>query len=116
MSETNWIQYIENEDRKEENANRKYRYHNVSFEAMGEDFLYRLALSFGNDEIKEGVITNPELEAAVQNLTSKQQRVILLFLKGYNQKEIAKILKCSISAVSKLFNRAITSLETQLNC
>ena len=105
-----------------ENADRKYRYHNKSLEAMSDEVAYRESafkqsgILFDGDESDFiDSIKNPKLRKSVKRLTEKQRKVIeLYFWLGYKQNEIAEILNIEQSAVSRLILRAIENLKKNM--
>jgi RNA polymerase sigma factor (sigma-70 family) len=55
------------------------------------------------------------LKAALDKLTAKQKQVInLYFWQGYNQSEIAEIMKCKQNTVSEILKRAKSTLAKHL--
>lgn len=125
-----WDAIIEEEDRKLENADRRYRRHNNSLESMSEEFTYQqclyresmarfvadeLAMSRDTFDFTTG-IQNERLAEAIRKLTKKQRRVIeLTYWEGMKQREIAKTLNCSRSAVAELLSRALQKIEEELS-
>ena len=116
-----WEEFLADENRKENNADRRYRYHNISFEVMGDNIV---AMASVNTSLTEeiiidleadsfpGSIQNEKLRNAVGSLTYKQQQVIrLLYWEGYNQYEAAAIMGCKRSAISKITKRATASIK-----
>jgi len=60
----------------------------------------------------ERVLTQDSLSKALSNLTEKQSQVVILkFIEGYRNEEIAKIIGKSIGAVKLLQFRALKSLR-----
>lgn len=125
-----WDAIIEEEDRKLENADRRYRRHNNSLEAMSEEFTYQKCLfreslaRFVADELAmsrdafdfTASIQNERLAEAIRKLTEKQRRVIeLTFWEGMKQREIAKAMNCGRSTVAELFSRALQKIEEELS-
>ena len=127
---SDWDDIIKEEDRKLENADRRYRRHNNSLEAMSEEFTYQQCLyresmaRFVADELATSRdafdfttgIQNEKLAAAIRKLTAKQRRVIeLTYWEGMKQREIAKAMNCSRSAVAELISRALVKIEEELS-
>lgn len=127
---SDWDVIIEEEDRKLENADRRYRRHNNSLEAMSEEFTYQRCLyresmaRFVADELAMSrnvfdfttSIQNEKLAAAIRQLTEKQRRVIeLTFWEGMKQREIAKVMNCGRSTVAELLSRALHKIEEELS-
>ncbi len=60
----------------------------------------------------EQVLTQDSLRRALSNLTEKQSQVVILkFIEGYSNEEIAKIIGKSVGAVKLLQFRALKSLR-----
>lgn len=127
---SDWDAIIKDEDRKLENADRRYRRHNNSLEAMSEEFTYQQSLyresmaRFVADELATSRdafdfttgIQNEKLAAAIRKLTEKQRRVIeLTYWEGMKQKEIAEKMGCTPAAVSKLLSKALGTIAKLLS-
>lgn len=119
QSDISWEEWLRDEDRKLANADRRYRYHNRSYDAMGEKLVSQesIAKYVPIEEIISETngflesITQVYLHNAIKKLNSKQRLIIeMVFWQGYAQQETAKILHCSQANVSKVLNRAITRL------
>lgn len=120
MTEEYWVAVLEQEDRLISNSDRKFRYHCYSLESMSEELTYQERTVY----IQEDVIfrsleldfldsvQNEHLAAALAHLTDRQRRVIELhFWQGYQYKEIAVILGCDPSAVTRLLQRAFKQIR-----
>ena len=104
MTEKEWKKIIEDMNREDSNASRRYRRHNLSLDLMGDPGVE--SNESYNDELREA------LEKAMKKLTWKQRRLLkLLYFHGYSQKEAAKLLRCSASSVSRLKKRALAELK-----
>lgn len=125
-----WDAIIEDENRKLENADRRYRRHNNSLEAMSEEFTYQKSLyresmaRFVADELAMSrdaydfttSLQNEKLAEAIRKLTEKQRRVIeLTFWEGLKQREIAKAMGCGRSTVTELLSRALLKIAEELS-
>jgi len=115
MSNINWQKIIAEADRLMENSDRRYRRHNISLEAMSDEFAYResivknYSIEFESSFIES--IENEKLRNALYSLTKKQFQVIEMYFEyGLKQSEIAEIMNCKKAAVSRLFNRAIEKI------
>lgn len=72
----------------------------------------RLIASIEDKSLSEEFEWSESMEYALSLLTEKQKLVIELhFIYRYNQSEIAKFLKISSAAVSKLLNRALSTIK-----
>lgn len=120
MTEEYWVAVLEQEDRLISNSDRKFRYHCYSLESMSEELTYQERTVY----IQEDVIfrsleqdfldsvQNEHLAAALTRLTDRQRQVIELhFWQGYQYKEIAVILGCDPSAVTRLLQRAFKQIR-----
>ena len=120
MTEEYWVAVLEQEDRLISNSDRKFRYHCYSLESMSEELVFQERTVY----IQEDVIFrsleydfldsvhNEHLSAALARLTDRQRRVIELhFWQGYQYKEIAVILGCDPSAVTRLLQRAFKQIR-----
>ena len=120
MTEEYWVAVLEQEDRLISNSDRKFRYHCYSLESMSEELVFQERTVY----IQEDVIFrsleydfldsvhNEHLSAALARLTDRQRRVIELhFWQGYQYKEIAVILGCGPSAVTRLLQRAFKQIR-----
>lgn len=106
MAEKNWQEILDEMDRKDYNACRRYRRHNLSLDRMGE-----VGIKSESENEWEELI-----EKELKKLTWKQRRVLkMLYFRGYSQKETAKLLRCTESAVSHLKRRALSELRKNLN-
>lgn len=106
MTEKEWKKIIEDMNREDSNASRRYRLYNLSL-----DWMRPLAYRIDDEtDLKE------RMESAMKKLTWKQRRVLkLIYFHGYSQVEVAKMLKCNESSVSRLKKRALDSLWKILN-
>ena len=120
MTEEYWVAVLEQEDRLISNSDRKFRYHCYSLESMSEELVFQERTVY----IQEDVIFrsleydfldsvhNEHLSAALARLTDRQRRVIELhFWQGYQYKEIAVILGCDPSAVTRLLQRVFKQIR-----
>ena len=120
MTEEYWVAGLEQEDRLISNSDRKFRYHCYSLESMSEELVFQERTVY----IQEDVIFrsleydfldsvhNEHLSAALARLTDRQRRVIELhFWQGYQYKEVAVILGCDPSAVTRLLQRAFKQIR-----
>ncbi len=120
-----WEQWIKQADRELANADRRWRYHNKSFDAMGDNIVAResasryvpldglIANTCANSFIEQ--IGDLKLQEAVRKLKPKQQEALyLLFWQEYSQAEAAQSLHCSQANVSKLLDRTLISLVKEL--
>lgn len=119
QSDISWEEWLIDEDRKIANSDRRYRYHNRSYDAMGEKLVSQESITkyIPIEEIISETsgflesITHLHLHNAIKKLNSKQRLIIeMVFWQGYTQQETAKILHCSQANVSKVLKRAITQL------
>lgn len=65
-------------------------------------------------EDEDTIINNLDLQKAMQKLNDIQKQIIHLILKGYEQKEIAKMLKLSESKVCRYKTAAFKTLKEEL--
>ena len=120
MTEEYWVAVLKQEDRLISNSDRKFRYHCYSLESMSEELAFQERTVY----IQENVVfrsleqdflesvQNEHLAAALARLTDRQRRVIELhFWQGYQYKEIAVILGCDPSAVTRLLQRAFKQIR-----
>lgn len=120
-----WEQWIKQADRELANADRRWRYHNKSFDAMGDNIVAResasryvpldelIANTCANSFIAQ--IGNLKLQEAVRKLKPKQQEILyLVFWQEFNQAEAAQLLHCSQANVSKRLDRTLISLVKEL--
>ena len=115
MTEEYWVAVLEQEDRLISNSDRKFRYHCYSLESMSEELAFQERTVYIQEDVVfhsleqdflESV-QNEHLLAALTRLTDRQRRVIELhFWQGYQYKDIAVILGCDPSAVTRLLQRA----------
>jgi RNA polymerase sigma factor (sigma-70 family) len=116
-----WQEYLKNENKILDNADRKYRFHNISLEAMSEEMVCRESkvkysgILFDDEADFINSIKNIRLQNAVKRLTEKQRTVIkLYFWNGYSQPDIALILKIEQASVSKRFTNALKALKNSM--
>lgn len=120
MTEEYWVAVLEQEDRLISNSDRKFRYHCYSLESMSEELAFQeravyiqedaVFCSLKRDFMES--LQNEHLAAALHHLTDRQRRVIELhFWQGYQYKEIAVILGCEPSAVTRLLQRAFKQIR-----
>ena len=79
-----------------------------------EEFADKLKLveKTGPDESVDAATQNKTIRAALENLTQDQQQVIILkFLEGWSNKEIAESLQKPVGAVKALQSRGLSSLR-----
>ncbi|WP_370775375.1 RNA polymerase sigma factor [Holdemania massiliensis] len=115
-----WTKTINEEDRKINNANRRFRYHCYSLESMSEELIYQersifpqndFTIELFNEDFID-TVQNEKLAKALRHLTDRQQQAIkLAFWEGYQYKEIAEIFQCSPAAVTLLLKRAFQRLR-----
>lgn len=120
-----WENILNDEDRIIANSDRKFRRHSMSLECMSEELASKYNLQkFIYDEFERSrsmfnfvdLIDNEELANALNQLTDKQRRAIeLAFWDGYSHQEIAIILHCDRTAVTKLLKRALDKLASILH-
>ena len=68
------------------------------------------------EHIAEGRISAAQVRAALQHLTPDQQQVIVLkFLEGLSNQEVAAVLEKPVGAVKSLQHRALSTLRRQLS-
>ena len=93
-----WTKTINEEDRKINNANRRFRYHCYSLESMSEELIYQERSLFPHNDFTTELfnedfidtVQNEKLAKALRHLTDRQQQAIkLAFWEGYQYKEIA---------------------------
>lgn len=71
-----------------------------------------LEISNGRDEELEKVLTHEQVRKALQKLTDEQQQVVVLkFIEGYDNPEIAEMLGKSVGAIKGLQFRALAALK-----
>ena len=118
-----WTKTINEEDRKINNANRRFRYHCYSLESMSEELIYQERSLFPHNDFTTELfnedfidtVRNEKLAYGLRRLTDRQRCAIeLAFWKGYQYKEIAVILDCSPTAVTLLLQRAFHRLRSFL--
>lgn len=120
MTEEYWVAVLEQEDRLISNSDRKFRYHCYSLESMSEELAFQERTVYIQEDVVfhsleqdflESV-QNEHLLAALTRLTDRQRRVIELhFWQGYQYKDIAVILGCDPSAVTRLLQRAFKQIR-----
>ena len=111
MTEEYWVAVLEQEDRLISNSDRKFRYHCYSLESMSEELVFHVIFRSLEYDFLDSV-HNEHLSAALARLTDRQRRVIELhFWQGYQYKEIAVILGCDPSAVTRLLQRAFKQIR-----
>ena len=120
MTEEYWVAVLEQEDRLISNSDRKFRYHCYSLESMSEELVFQeRTVYIQGDVIFRSLeydfldsVHNEHFSAALARLTDRQRRVIELhFWQGYQYKEIAVILGCDPSAVTRLLQRAFKQIR-----
>ena len=125
MTEEYWVAVLKKEDRLISNSDRKFRYHCYSLESMSEELAFQERTVYIQEDIafcslEQGFIEsvqNEHLAAALSRLTDRQRRVIELhFWQGYQYKEIAVILGCDPSAVTRLLQRAFKQIRIYFLC
>lgn len=106
-----WTKTINEEDRKINNANHRFRYHCYSLESMSEELIYQERSLFPHNDFTTELfnedfidtVQNEKLAKALRRLTDRQKQAIkLAFWEGYQYKEIAAVFQCSPSAVTLL--------------
>lgn len=119
-----WTKTINEEDRKINNANRRFRYHCYSLESMSEELIYQERSLFPHNDFTTELfnedfidtVQNEKLAKALRRLTDRQKQAIkLAFWEGYQYKEIATVFQCSPAAVTLLLQRAFHRLREYLN-
>ena len=119
-----WTKTINEEDRKINNANRRFRYHCYSLESMSEELIYQERSLFPHNDFTTELfnedfidtVQNEKLAKALRRLTDRQKQAIkLAFWEGYQYKEIPAVFQCSPAAVTLLFPRAFHRLREYLN-
>ena len=119
-----WTKTINEEDRKINNANHRFRYHCYSLESMSEELIYQEHSLFPHNDFTTELfnedfidtVQNEKLAKALRRLTDRQKQAIkLAFGEGYQYKEIAAVFQCSPAAVTLLFPRAFHRLREYLN-
>ena len=95
---------------------RDAEYKQAEWEAHVERTLYKLWLrtSGETNELWLSHLRNCVKVALNECLTKKQKQCLLLYLNGYNQVEIAKIIEADRSTVSRTLHRAIDNLQRYL--
>jgi len=119
MTEEYWVTVLKEEDRLISNSDRKFRYHCCSLESMSEELAFQKRTYIQEDivfcSLEQGFmesVQNEYLAAALSRLTDRQRQVIELhFWQGYQYKEIAVILGCDPSAVTRLLQRAFKQIR-----
>ena len=106
-----WTKTINEEDRKINNANRRFRYHCYSLESMSEELIYQERSLFPHNDFTTELfnedfidtVQNEKLAKALRRLTDRQKQAIkLAFWEGYQYKEIAAVDPGHIPAVLRL--------------
>ena len=119
-----WTKTINEEDRKINNANRRFRYHCYSLESMSEELIYQERSLFPHNDFTTELfnedfidtVQNEKLAKALRRLTDRQKQAIkLAFWEGYQYKEIAAVFQCSPAVVTLLLQRAFHRLREYLN-
>ena len=119
-----WTKTINEEDRKINNANRRFRYHCYSLESMSEELIYQERSLFPHNDFTTELfnedfidtVQNEKLAKALRRLTDRQKQAIkLAFWEGYQYKEIAAVFQWSPAAVTRLLQRAFHRLREYLN-
>lgn len=119
-----WTKTINEEDRKINNANRRFRYHCYSLESMSEELIYQERSLFPHNDFTTELfnedfidtVQNEKLAKALRRLTDRQKQAIkLAFWEGYQYKEIVAVFQCSPAAVTLLLQRAFHRLREYLN-
>lgn len=119
-----WTKTINEEDRKINNANRRFRYHCNSLESMSEELIYQEHSLFPHNDFTTELfnedfidtVQNEKLAKALRRLPDRQKQAIkLAFGEGYQYKEIAAVFQCSPAAVTLLLQRAFHRLREYLN-
>ena len=119
-----WTKTINEEDRKINNANRRFRYHCYSLESMSEELIYQERSLFPHNDFTTELfnedfidtVQNEKLAKALRRLTDRQKQAIkLAFWEGYQYKEIAAVFQCRPAAVTLLLQRAFHRLREYLN-
>ena len=119
-----WTKTINEEDRKINNANRRFRYHCNSLESMSEELIYQERSLFPHNDFTTELfnedfidtVQNEKLAKALRRLTDRQKQAIkLAFWEGYQYKEIVAVFQCSPAAVMLLLQRAFHRLREYLN-
>ena len=119
-----WTKTINEEDRKINNANRRFRYHCYSLESMSEELIYHERSLFPHNDFTTELfnedfidtVQNEKLAKALRRLTDRQKQAIkLAFWEGYQYKEIVAVFQCSPAAVTLLLQRAFHRLREYLN-
>ena len=119
-----WTKTINEEDRKINNANRRFRYHCNSLESMSEELIYQERSLFPHNDFTTELfnedfidtVQNEKLAKALRRLTDRQKQANkLAFWEGYQYKEIAAVFQCSPAAVTLLLQRAFHRLREYLN-
>lgn len=120
MTEKYWEAVLKEEDRLISNSDRKFRYHCYSLESMSEELAFQERTVYIHEDIVFcslerdflDSVQNEHLAAALGRLTDRQRQVIELhFWQGYQYKEIAVILGCDPSAVTRLLQRAFKQIR-----
>ena len=120
MTEEYWAAVLDQEDRLISNSDRKFRYHCYSLESMSEELAFQeRTVYIQEDAVFRSLernfldsVQNEHLSAALSRLTDRQRQVIELhFWQGYQYKEIAVILGCDPSAVTRLLQRAFKQIR-----
>lgn len=123
MTEKEWEAILQQEDRLIHNSDRRFRYHCCSLESMSEELAFQeSALTFQEDFSQElfaqdyiETVRNEKLAHGLRQLTDRQRYVIeLAFWQGYQYNEIAAILGCSPTAVTRLLQRAFKRLASHM--
>ena len=118
-----WTKTINEEDRKINNANRRFRYHCNSLESMSEELIYQERSLFPHNDFTTELfnedfidtVQNEKLAKALRRLTDRQKQAIkLAFWEGYQYKEIVAVFQCSPAAVTLLLQRAFHRLREYL--
>jgi RNA polymerase sigma factor (sigma-70 family) len=118
-----WDKVIFDLNREEENADRRYRRYNKSYDAIGENVIQRLSTRFNNrlsdidsmDRVTTDFCNNIEndwLFYALTGLNSDEMfTIFLVYDKGLSFSEIAMVTNTNYDSVQKRHYRAIKKLK-----
>lgn len=103
--------FVSKEQREQEQASL------VSYEAITSEpraglFNLLVETKYGPEELVE---TNSLFSEFIRDLPLHQQQVVLLYLGGYTQQEIAEFLGCSQAAISRMQRRLSNDFSQKLN-
>lgn len=118
-----WDKVIFDLNREAENADRRYRRYNKSYDAMGENVIQRLSTRFDNrlsdtdsmDQVATDFCNNIEndwLFHALTGLNSDEMfTIFLVYDKGLSFSEIALVMNTNYDSVQKRHYRTIKKLK-----